>query len=334
MYENMSADVTGPRSNDLTARRLDQLVVASDFVVDTDYSKQFKEEHEMIKEVEVARRVAYRELTVRLQFCQFPEACNKQDQEAIAVDTNQDLKAQLDECETLNVMKIMGAIVNPLFQKKKRMVAAGLCTDEQYEAGKAELLRRITRAYDRIDGSEDAVHVATTAEARNEWSSSEDEEGDVVAVVTQSSKKAETELDLYLSYMKSMYQPQMEATKALGAYDDDGNPRDPPIYAIEKVTKKGLDLPSRFNLADYVDRKGHFDLVSYVMDHSIPTSIKKKPPFVGIGNVIIGQLAPHITTEVDCESLFSQAGHLSQPNRNRTTAETFERMVMAKHRLA
>ncbi len=214
------------------------------------------------------------------------------------------------------------------------MVGAGLCTDEQYEAGKAELLRRITRAYDRIDGSEDAVHVTTTAEAKNEWSSSEDEEGDTIAVVTQSSKKAEAELELYLSYMKSCYQPQMEATKTLGAYDDDGNLREAPIYAIGKVTKRGLDLPSRFNLADYVNRKGHFDLVNYVMDHSIATSIKKKPPFVGTGNVIIGQLAPHIDTEVDCESLFSQAGHLSQPNRSRTTAETFERMVMAKHRLA
>ncbi|KAL7537974.1 hypothetical protein ACHAXR_008292 [Thalassiosira sp. AJA248-18] len=95
-----------------------------------------------------------------------------------------------------------------------------------------------------------------------------------------------------------------------------------------------LILPRENSFTIFVDRKGHFDLVSYVMDHSTTSSIEKKPHFVGIGNVIIGQLSPHITTEVDCESLFSQAGHLSQPNRSRTTAETFERMVMAKHRLA
>ena len=55
---------------------------------------------------------------------------------------------------------------------------------------------------------------------------------------------------------------------------------------------------------------------------------------MGTANVILGQLSPHITTEVDCESLFSQAGHAAQPNRNKTTAETFERQVIAKHRLA
>ena len=45
-------------------------------------------------------------------------------------------------------------------------------------------------------------------------------------------------------------------------------------------------------------------------------------------------MAPHITTEVDCESLFSQTGHLSHPNRARTIAETFERLSMSKHRLS
>ncbi|KAL7523197.1 hypothetical protein ACHAXR_000064, partial [Thalassiosira sp. AJA248-18] len=174
-------------------------------------------------------------------------------------------------------------------------------TDEQYEAGKAELLRRITRAYDRIDGSEDVIHTTASASAtaRNEWSSSEDEDEAPIAVVTKSSQKAEKELDLYLSYMKSVYQPQMEATKTLGTYDDDRQPRATPIYAIGKVTKKGENLPSRFNLADYVDGKGRFNIVGYIMDHSTKTNARKNPPFIGIGNVIIGQLAPHITTEVD-----------------------------------
>jgi hypothetical protein len=46
-----------------------------------------------------------------------------------------------------------------------------------------------------------------------------------------------------------------------------------------------------------------------------------------------GTLAPPITTEVDCESLFCQAGHAAaaHPNHNRTAAETFEHLVMGKH---
>ena len=68
MYGNFSADVTGPKSNNLTAYRLDQLVVKDNFVTDNELSKLYKKDHEMIKEVEVSRCIAYRELIVRLQF--------------------------------------------------------------------------------------------------------------------------------------------------------------------------------------------------------------------------------------------------------------------------
>ena len=44
---------------------------------------------------------------------------------------------------------------------------------------------------------------------------------------------------------------------------------------------------------------------------------KKTTIFKGLSKVFIGTLAPHITTEVDCESLFSQAKHAAHPSRNR-----------------
>eukprot|EP00956_Cyclotella_meneghiniana_P022130 scaffold41289_cov24-Cyclotella_meneghiniana.AAC.2 len=59
-----------------------------------------------------------------------------------------------------------------------------------------------------------------------------------------------------------------------------------------------------------------------------------QPEFPGLSTVVIGQLVPHIRTEVDCESLFSQTGHLSHPTRARTIAETFERLSMSKHKLS
>ena len=74
------------------------------------------------------------------------------------------------------------------------------------------------------------------------------------------------------------------------------------------VTKKDLDLPSGHNHAEYVNDKGYYDLIQYNLDHQFE--------FPGLSTIIIGQLGPHITTEVDCESLFSMAGHLSHPNRN------------------
>ena len=60
-----------------------------------------------------------------------------------------------------------------------------------------------------------------------------------------------------------------------------------------------------------------------------------KENFFGMSKAFIGTSAPHITAEVHCESLFSQAGHAAHPNRNRTVAETIERLVMmGKHRLS
>ena len=68
-----------------------------------------------------------------------------------------------------------------------------------------------------------------------------------------------------------------------------------------------------------------FRLLRCLEDHS-----KLFPEVVLVG---VGQLAPHITTEVDWESLFSSAKQLSDPKRSRTKVRNYERLVIAKHRL-
>ena len=126
-------------------------------------------------------------------------------------------------------------------------------------------------------------------------------------------------------WKKSDFLPTLSPQKTLGAYDENGQPQTP-IIALGKVVQRGTNLSSGKNHADYISDNGNYDIVSFFIDHKLQFPILSK--------VVIGQLSPHITTEVDCESLFSQAGHLSHPNRNRTVAETFERLVMAKHRLS
>ena len=53
----------------------------------------------------------------------------------------------------------------------------------------------------------------------------------------------------------------------------------------------------------------------------------------GLNNAM-GKLAPHYTSEANCESLFSESGHLAKPHMNRVSNETFERLVIAKHRMS
>ena len=98
------------------------------------------------------------------------------------------------------------------------------------------------------------------------------------------------------------------------------------LHFFGQVRVRSKNLPSGKNHADYIDENGNYDIVLFFIDHKLV--------FPNLSKVVLGQLAPHITTEVDCESLFSQAGHLSNPNWNRTVAETFERLVMLKHRLS
>ena len=70
--------------------------------------------------------------------------------------------------------------------------------------------------------------------------------------------------------------------------------------SLLKKLKLIVHQPTNHN-ADYINKRGYYDLVKFFQDHSTI--------FKGLSKVFIGTLAPHITTEVDCESLFSQAGH-------------------------
>ena len=65
MFENLSI-VEGARSRDLTKRLRNHLVVVSDFIPTQELTDSYAESHEMIHEVRLARRIAYRELAVRL----------------------------------------------------------------------------------------------------------------------------------------------------------------------------------------------------------------------------------------------------------------------------
>jgi len=65
--------------------------------------------------------------------------------------------------------------------------------------------------------------------------------------------------------------------------------------------------------------------VKYLVDH--------KKDFPALNSVGIGVCCPHLSTEVDCESLFSQAGFASQPRRTQTGIQNYERLVVTKHRM-
>ena len=143
-------------------------------------------------------------------------------------------------------MKIMGALINPLFQNGARMIAAGMCTEEQYVAGKIELLDRIARYHESKSGTT-ITSLSTRVVSTHQW----DDSG-LVDVGNSPDQTARQEYDKFLSWNHSQYLPKMKSTRVLGAIDEEGQPRDP-IYAIGAVVEKGVNLPSGRNHAEYVD---------------------------------------------------------------------------------
>jgi hypothetical protein len=271
--------------------------------------------HEMVDDILICRRLAGRLLGLRLGFYVRCNTIKKMANDVCDTDFDKHFMCGLEHSKKLNDMKIMGALIHPLYQSKKRMIDAGLCTEDQYRYGIEELMDRLSQHYARQTSAE----AANTIEPTHKY--------DKVRLDGRSTplKQAQEEYDLYTDYMVHAYLPVMKPSLVLGAYTEDGDLRDVPLYQIGAVVKRGKNLPSKFNHANYVDDKGHYNLVQYLEDH--------RAIFPGIYEVGIGQLCPHITTEVDCESLFSEAGFVAEPRRASTNNRLYERLVITKHRL-
>ena len=99
--------------------------------------------------------------------------------------------------------------------------------------------------------------------------------------------------------MQSSYLPRMVPSKLLGSYTPQGDAKKEPVYFIDAIVDKGegKNLPGGHNHAEYVDKTGHYGIVQYLEDH--------EQKFPAIYMVCVGQICPHISTEVDCELHFS-----------------------------
>ena len=77
--------------------------------------------------------------------------------------------------------------------------------------------------------------------------------------------------------------------------------------------------------AYYVDFRLLYNTVRYLQDF--------KEDFPVLFHVVFSQFYPHITTDLDFESLFSQAGFVSEPRRARTGIRIHKCLVFGKHLL-
>jgi hypothetical protein len=124
--------------------------------------------------------------------------------------------------------------------------------------------------------------------------------------------------------MKFKYLPEMNPVWVLYWYNNDDQPREP-VYSFGPVVLRGENLPTGNNHANDIDKNGSYDIVKFLKDHASMFPI--------INRVATGQLCPHITAGVDCESLFSQSCYVSNPCRANTTICYYKIHVELMYRL-
>ena len=137
----------------LQVRPLNQTVTTSSFEFDYLFEEQEASEnvsydemesHLQRPEVAIARCVAYRQLALRLGLMESANTLTgKSEQFDIKVKSH--ITAGLVNIDILNNHQMMGAIVNLLFQNDLAMIDAGLCTREQYDSGRIELIDRMAK---------------------------------------------------------------------------------------------------------------------------------------------------------------------------------------------
>jgi hypothetical protein len=129
-------------------REMNQVVLSNDFMFSLDEASlkyRAMEEHEMRDEIALCRRIAGRVLGIRMKVFERVNTIQKKNGTDIDIDTSQPFMAGLQTSSRLPDMKVMGALLNPLYQNDLRMIDAGLLTLEQYSAGKEELIHRMSR---------------------------------------------------------------------------------------------------------------------------------------------------------------------------------------------
>ena len=179
----------------------------------------------------------------------------------------------------------IGILLNPLFPSRKAIVACGLMTDEQYAAArerKSFILCALVSLHPLSIGLYSLVlfvrssktSMADILDMKSPHSndaesaaSSGDSSDDEVICFSPSYHMADKELAAFNKLKKPKYQPTYDSSKsrALSGTSNSGKSY---LIQVGPVLRRGEDLPSGHNLADYIDSNHRFNLLKFAMVHA------------------------------------------------------------------
>jgi hypothetical protein len=129
-------------------------------------------------------------------------------------------------------------------------------------------------------------------------------------------QSAEEELKQFELFKLFKYIPQLKYDRMLFGKSDNGSEFE---IGVGPVVQRGQNLPSGKNLADYIDKKGRINLLTFFGDHQTRFSNLF---------ILIKREASRRAVEVGCERFFGLSGYVSQPRRSMLGVRNYERLAM------
>ena len=219
-------------------------------------------QHTMIHEICLDCRLGWRIIRKRLVYAENVNKISGHLSNKYDTDILQSLPADLHNCQYINGMRIVGAIINPLFQCDERMIEAGLFTKDQFQSGKdrkEELLDCMDLLFERKSETVVLEDYGATKRSKK-WRKIKDTRG-------KGSQKEMTHrgFDIFEQCNDGKYLSQMKPLKVLGAIDYEGNLKEP-VYKIGPLTQRGANMMHGNNHANYVECQVLYNIVRYLQD--------------------------------------------------------------------
>lgn len=244
--------------------------------------------------------------------------------------------ADLAEClsndnETLPASLEIPVLLNPLFGSKERIIGSGFMPETQYNKAQQDLLEKMQDILDRknpivatitVDSSNSSSCGSdskgeTSKNSSSSSSSSEDEE--TPTIVNSNHAIAKEQFQRYMTWHQKKFLPEMDKVKSQTIYGGGKGNNKGKKMRIGPVLKKGKDLPSGKNIADYIDKLGRMDVVTFAENH--------KDEF-GIIWLVVQCEASRCVVEVGCERFLNLSGYVSSAKRTRLGVRNYERLAM------
>ena len=218
--------------------------------------------------------------------------------------------------------------MNITYGMARHVIGSGLMTDSQYTNAKGAILSEMQDVFERQSSATNFVEASEKksngsdsdgSDSNNGTNSSSEDESnsddDYAPVnVSNSHKKAIEELNLLECWKNKKYHPTVDKSSK---FTDEL--KGTKTIRVGPVLRRGADLPSGKNIADYVSDIGRFQLREFYCDH--------KEYFPALHVIARRECMPR-DCEVGCERFFNLSGYISSPKRTNSGVRDYERIAL------